>query len=63
MGVSTVTVYNKRTEQMVFLYHTGKPKYFLLTGGSGLPSADFKFPLRAGRQEAGMVVNNPDNII
>ncbi len=52
-----------RTNEPVFFHYKTRPRYILLTGGSGLPSADFKYPLQTGRREAGLVVNNVNDFL
>lgn len=52
-----------KTNEFVFFNYKTRPKYILLTDGSGLPSADFKYPLQTGRREAGLVVNNVNDFL
>ncbi|MCL6638453.1 MAG: hypothetical protein K6T80_02065 [Firmicutes bacterium] len=46
-------------EKVRFNYYNNETKYYLLTGGSGYPLADFYRPFPAGERGGGLVV--PEN--
>ncbi len=49
-------------ENVHFSYQTGETKYYLLTGGSGYPLADFYFPNLSRNNIFGVGLVVPENI-
>lgn len=45
---------------VVFNYHSNETKYYLLTGGTGYPLAEFSYPLLPGAGGPGAVLVVPE---